>query len=222
MSDSHELWTLDELTDRVEQTLAEGYAGAPSGRVRDVPDRRTIRYYTTLGLIDRPAEMRGRTALYGRRHLLQIVAIKKLQAAGRPLAEVQQALAGRTDAELTRIAGQGASEESPGTRRSAARSERAFWRRPAADASTFDLAGEDRPDSAPAPVDEPAIAAPTAGPGWLQGLPLGMGVSLLLSPARPIDGDDALAIRSAAEPLLRLLMRSRLIEPVPDQEGEHR
>src|SRR5690348_15034744 len=73
------LLTLDELSARVALALADHYEGQASARVRDVPDVRTIRYYTTLGLIDRPAALRGRTALYGRRHLLQLVAIKRLQ-----------------------------------------------------------------------------------------------------------------------------------------------
>src|ERR1700722_789699 len=90
-------WTIDALGEAVTAALADGYDGPPNGRVRDVPDRRTIRYYTTLGLLDRPAEMKGRTALYGRRHLLQLVAIKQLQARGRSLAEVQQALLGQPD-----------------------------------------------------------------------------------------------------------------------------
>src|SRR5271167_4929724 len=107
------LWTIEELGTQVALALSDNYAGQSNGSVRDVPDRRTIRYYTTLGLIDRPAEMRGRTAIYHRRHLLQIVAIKKLQARGRRLAEVQQALTGRTDRELARIAGLDHSE-SPG------------------------------------------------------------------------------------------------------------
>ena len=81
-----------------------GYDGVSSGRVRDVPDLRTIRYYTTLGLLDRPAEMRGRTALYGRRHLLQLVAIKRLQARGLSLAEVQERVVGLSDAALRRLA----------------------------------------------------------------------------------------------------------------------
>ena len=54
------LWTIDELGERVAGALGgPGYEGVPSGRVRDVPDLRTIRYYTTLGLLDRPAAMRG-------------------------------------------------------------------------------------------------------------------------------------------------------------------
>src|SRR5437762_7891129 len=107
-------WTIDELTAAVGAALAEGYGGPPNGRVRDAPDRRTIRYYTTLGLIDRPAEMRGRMALYGRRHMLQLVAIKQLQARGRSLAEVQGALAGQTDKALAQVAGLAGSGPEPG------------------------------------------------------------------------------------------------------------
>lgn len=104
MDDAHAPWTLAELTDRVAAALAVGYHGQRSGRVRDVPDRRAIRWYTTLGLVDRPAAMRGRTALYGRRHLLQLVAIKRLQAEGRSLADIQVELAAASDEHLERIA----------------------------------------------------------------------------------------------------------------------
>ena len=99
------LWTIDELGERVAEALrGPGYDGVPSGRVRDVPDLRTIRYYTTLGLLDRPAAMRGRTALYGPRHLLQLVAIKRLQARGLSLAAVQERVVGLSDAALRRLA----------------------------------------------------------------------------------------------------------------------
>src|ERR671936_2294470 len=100
MDQDHALWTLGDLTDRVAAALAVGYRGQRSGRVRDVPDQRAIRWYTTLGLVDRPAAMRGRTALYGRRHLLQLVAIKRLQAQGNTLAELQRRLVGLTDRAL--------------------------------------------------------------------------------------------------------------------------
>src|SRR4051812_44798919 len=83
------MWTLDELVERVREALAAEYPGAPNGRVRDVPDRRAVRWYTTIGLVDRPLGMRGRTALYGPRHLRQLVAIKRWQAEGRSLAQIQ-------------------------------------------------------------------------------------------------------------------------------------
>ncbi|HET7518208.1 MAG TPA: MerR family transcriptional regulator, partial [Actinomycetes bacterium] len=97
-------WTLDELAEQVDAALAVDYAGPPSGRVRAVPDRRAIRWYTTIGLIDRPVAHHGRTALYGPRHLLQLVAVKRLQAKGLPLAAIQQELASATDSQLARVA----------------------------------------------------------------------------------------------------------------------
>lgn len=103
--DMDERWRIDELARVVEMALDTGdYPGQESGRVRSVPDARTIRYYTTLGLLDKPAEMRGRTAYYGRRHVLELVAIKRMQSQGRPLVEVQQALAGADDRSLNRHA----------------------------------------------------------------------------------------------------------------------
>lgn len=97
-------WTIDELAELVGEALAVDYAGQSNGRVRDVPDRRTIRWYTTIGLLDRPAAMRGRTALYTRRHLMQLVAVKRLQADGRSIAQVQEALLGADDRTLTDLA----------------------------------------------------------------------------------------------------------------------
>ena len=97
-------WNLDELAERVDAALAVDYRGQPSGRVRAVPDRRAIRWYATIGLIDRPVAYRGRTALYGPRHLLQLVAVKRLQAKGLPLVAIQQELAGATDTQLARVA----------------------------------------------------------------------------------------------------------------------
>lgn len=99
-------WTIGELALAVQQALATtAYPGQTSARVREIPDRRTIRYYTTIGLLDKPAEMRGRTAYYGRRHLLQLVAIKRLQAQGKSLVEIQAELTGATDSALLKCSG---------------------------------------------------------------------------------------------------------------------
>jgi DNA-binding transcriptional MerR regulator len=101
-----ERWTIQQLQGVVRQVLAAAeYGGQQSGRVRDVPDLRTIRYYTTLGLLDKPAEMRGRRALYCGRHALQLAAIKRLQARGSSLIELQQAIAGADDKQLRRWVG---------------------------------------------------------------------------------------------------------------------
>jgi DNA-binding transcriptional MerR regulator len=101
---SDELYTLEQLSERVADLLAEDYNGQRSGRVRELPNGRTIRWYTTIGLVDRPLATRGRVALYGQRHALQLAAIKKLQADGLALAEVQERLLGASDEELARLA----------------------------------------------------------------------------------------------------------------------
>jgi len=99
-------WRLDELVQRSRYLLAllpSGEGG--SRRVRWQPDARLVRYYTTLGLLDRPVELRGRTAYYHDRHLLQLLAIKTLQALGLSLQTVQTKLAGMPDAELAQQIG---------------------------------------------------------------------------------------------------------------------
>lgn len=100
------VWRLDELVRRSQQLLALLPVGAgESRRVRWQPDARLVRYYTTLGLLDRPAEMRGRTAYYRDRHLLQLLAIKALQARGLSLQAVQAQLASQPDAALATLIG---------------------------------------------------------------------------------------------------------------------
>ncbi|WP_141580187.1 MerR family transcriptional regulator [Actinomadura sp. WMMA1423] len=97
-------WTIAELADRAAAALAADGSAQASGRVRDLPNERLIRWYTTIGLVDPPLGRRGRTALYGPRHLLQLVAVKRRQAAGRSIAEIQVELAAATDTALARIA----------------------------------------------------------------------------------------------------------------------
>jgi DNA-binding transcriptional MerR regulator len=93
--------SLDDVVAAVERVLQD--AGVddrkPDGRVSAVPDARTVRYYTTLGLVDRPRIV-DREARYGQRHVLQLAAIKRMQAEGARLADVQRSLYGRSDAEL--------------------------------------------------------------------------------------------------------------------------
>jgi DNA-binding transcriptional MerR regulator len=101
---SDELWTLEQLSDRVADLLADDYEGPRNGRVRELPNGRTIRWYTTIGLVDRPTATKGRVALYGWRHAFQLAAIKQLQAAGMSLAEIQERLLGASDGDLAGIA----------------------------------------------------------------------------------------------------------------------
>jgi DNA-binding transcriptional MerR regulator len=97
-----ETWTIGELAERATDVLRA--RPQLNGRVRDVPNERLIRWYTTIGLLDPPLARRGRIAIYGRRHLMQLVAVKRRQAAGRSIAEIQTELTGATDASLAAIA----------------------------------------------------------------------------------------------------------------------
>jgi len=204
------LWTIDELSGRVAEALKAGYAGVPSGRVRDVPDLRTIRYYTTLGLLDRPAAMQGRTALYGPRHLLQLVAIKRLQARGLSLAAVQEQVIGLPNAALRKIAALPAPEQkcAPEPDRSPARGN-AFWHLPAKT--------EPRPgrfaalDAVPCALGSEA-AGPAAFGSELQTIPLGDGLVLSLATRRGIDAEDLRSIRMAAASLIEVLRLRGLID----------
>ncbi len=214
MKNGNPEWTIDELSAAAASALAEGYEGPPNGRVRDVPDRRTIRYYTTLGLIDRPAEMRGRTAIYGRRHLLQLVAIKKLQARGQTLLEVQRVLAGITDKGLALVAGLDARTTEAEAATAPDRAARDFWRQepathsgqgPASAVEAEDRRNGDRPTD---PIRSRTF----------HGVQLVEGAMLLLSSSRPIDERDSEAIRASAAPLIDTLIRLRLINPC--EEGE--
>jgi DNA-binding transcriptional MerR regulator len=214
MTLSHEpLWTLDELSAHVASALAVDYSGQASGRVREVPDIRTIRYYTTLGLIDRPAQMRGRTALYGRRHLLQLVAIKRLQAKGLSLTEVQSRVVGQTDSALRRLSQLPAGFPQPETEEAADR----HPREPRAEDRRGDRfwaaapAGESATPQAEEPKDNRGRNV-----SFLVGVALDAGVTLLLEGGRSLDENDVEALRSAAAPMLKILRNRRLL----DAEGQ--
>src|SRR5262245_17055321 len=86
--------------------------------------------------------MRGRTALYARRHLEQLVAIKRLQAEGLSLAEIQARLAGIAPKELRALARVPEAFDVPvsALRGEIAAARRAFW--------------SDVPDATPSPVVE--------------------------------------------------------------------
>ncbi|MEU8663734.1 MerR family transcriptional regulator [Actinoplanes philippinensis] len=211
---------MEQLVERVSAALAAEYPGAPNGRVREVPDRRSIRWYTTIGLVDRPLGTRGRTVLYGPRHLLQLVAIKRRQAAGRTLAEIQEELGGASEetlAAVARVPDRVLVSDEPLPSAPASRSP--FWKAApaAADPLSFDAyastaADTDEPDPEPAGgVTRRELAAtlealdarrPPMLP-LITGVPLGDGVILLLPRhTSHLDRDD---IAAAARPLLDLL-----------------
>src|SRR5512143_1582132 len=69
-------------------------------KVTEIPTERTIRYYVSAGLVDRPLRYEGTRALYGFRHFLQALSIKALQARYFPLRKVRSVISDRTSLEL--------------------------------------------------------------------------------------------------------------------------
>jgi hypothetical protein len=146
------LWTLPELVAEVATRIA-ALPAPKNGQVRAVPDERTVRYYGTLGLLDRPSAMRGRTALYGKRHVAQVVAIKRLQTMGRSLSEIQQVWSTLDDATLTRMSG----VELPAAVKPQVRAE--FWKREPRRTEPVAGAGAGVPEPGVAPFDAPDAGA---------------------------------------------------------------
>lgn len=95
-------WSLEELAEKSQGYLTDE---GDSRRVQWKPNGRQIRYYSTLGLLDKPDTENGRVVWYGPRHLVQLLAIKRLQLDGLKLSEIQRSLAGATLEELRRLAG---------------------------------------------------------------------------------------------------------------------
>ncbi|HJT35266.1 MAG TPA: MerR family transcriptional regulator [Pirellulales bacterium] len=201
-------WKITELADVVRQVLAGvGNVEQPSARVCDVPDLRTIRYYTTLGIVDRPVEMRGRTAFYAWRHVWQLLAIKQLQAGGSSLVEVQQRLAGADDRMLKRLAGvpgRLALDAAAGTPRITAARQPA---RPAR--ATFWADSPATADAAAPLAGETSVLRPALH------IELGQGITLVLEDVEPgdVNRDKLAAIERAARGLTK--PRRHLASPAP-------
>lgn len=218
-------WTLPALCRLVERAL--GDVTMESGRVRPVPDVRTIRYYTGAGLLDRPAELRGRTAHYNVRHLLQLVAIKRLQAQGLSLAEVQARLLGLDDTELRVLARLPAELDLSTAEAEAGTPDAAAGLSPDSAAELAAPRGARRPDAAtedeeafwerePAPLAAaaPGAAAPRgatpsiaagAARDALHGADLGGGATLLWRGGRALTAEERAELEERMAPVLRWL-----------------
>lgn len=182
-------WTLDELRTMAEEILDLEGVVSENGRIRSIPDERTLRYYTTIGLLSRPTEFRGRTALYSRHHLAQIVTIKRLQASGASLSDIQIRLTGITPTELEQLAGLPVQLPSPGL----------------LPKSGYKLHEEPIPtvDTKKIPVD----ASSHMG-AWLR---LGPGVALMLPAPFSGNSESLMDLLRSATPLLDELRRQGLI-----------
>jgi DNA-binding transcriptional MerR regulator len=98
-----ELLTLPEFA-AVAANAVQASGAVPDNRqAKPIPAERMVRYYTARGLLPRPGT-RGRALVYGRTHLLRLVAIKRLQGRGLSLDEIAERLHAISPAELESLA----------------------------------------------------------------------------------------------------------------------
>ena len=190
-----ETWTLADLVAEATNRL-EALPAPKNGQVRAVPDDRTIRYYAAIGLLDRPAAMRGRTALYGPRHLAQIVAIKRMQSAGHSLSDIQQLWSQLDNETLTRISGVALPT---GGKRSGRKD---FWKQ--------------TPEPTPTPLPPRAVRADHAAAEMRVEVAPGVSIAIALPTERTvsISPADVRAVRAAAASLVTELANRGLITQV--------
>ncbi|MEV5569641.1 MerR family transcriptional regulator [Spirillospora sp. NPDC052269] len=238
-----ETWTISELAEHAAAALAADGVPQANGRVRDLPNERLIRWYTSIGLLDPPLGRRGRTALYGPRHLLQLLAVKRRQALGRSIAEIQVELAGAPDSLLRGIA---APETDSGALPQAGAESVAGG--PTATGAggqhhtvtdgRFDTVAGGPGDSVEIDIArprdsfwtvqpstrfhrEPTLGAPPVDePALVQGVRLAPGVTVIVE-TRHLSGDDLAAIAESAAPLLDTLRRRGLLEQAGRDGSPH-
>ena len=91
---------LVELASALCATLPKPSDGRISGQI----DVRLVRYYQSAGLLESPLRYEGRSAVYGRQHVVDLVCVRALQARGLGLGQIQAAMAAMPGAERAEAA----------------------------------------------------------------------------------------------------------------------
>ncbi len=94
-----------ELADAAARVLAEGGPLQERGTVSELPDERTVRYYLAEGLLAPAEEKQGTASVFSYLHLLQLLAVKHLQAQHLPIRKIRELVEGRSERELERLLG---------------------------------------------------------------------------------------------------------------------
>ena len=100
--------TVEQLAEAVNEWCGQHGVAPASGQTGERMTERNVRYYRALGLVDAPVA--GGGIGYGEKHLLQLIAIRLLQAQGLPLNRIRDLLLGRTLDELKEIEKRGLAE----------------------------------------------------------------------------------------------------------------
>jgi DNA-binding transcriptional MerR regulator len=99
---------LPEFAAVCERVMSELDLEQVRGTVTSVPDERTIRYYLAEGLIQSSEERQGTASVFGYLNVLQLVAVKKLQAEHLPIRKIRELVDGKNEQELETLLGVGA------------------------------------------------------------------------------------------------------------------
>ena len=203
-------WTLEELILRAATALRS----SPGARE---PDVRAVRWYASIGLVDRPVGGRGRGARYGPRHLCQLVAVRRLQAEGWSLADIQGRLAGADDEALRSCAAlpEAFAEAPTPAGLPSERVDATFWKggRPIVLGAEPRHGAPSASSSAAAPNRSPRpVVEPVPAPSEVGAIRLAEGVVLVL-PRQP-SAVELSALAESAAPLVAALVRLGLsVEP---------
>ncbi|HEU4389536.1 MAG TPA: MerR family transcriptional regulator, partial [Blastocatellia bacterium] len=92
-----------ELADEAARLVAQLVPRQERGSVTELPDERMVRYYTSGGLISPPEGKQGTAAVYGYLHLLQLLAIKRLQADHLPIKKIKELVEDKSERELEQL-----------------------------------------------------------------------------------------------------------------------
>jgi DNA-binding transcriptional MerR regulator len=94
-----------DLASQAARILAEGGPVQERATVSEVPDERTIRYYLTEGLLSPAEDRQGTASVFGYKHLLQLLVVKKLQSEHLPIRKIRELVEGRSERQLERLLG---------------------------------------------------------------------------------------------------------------------
>lgn len=101
-------YSIQQLADEVNRWCEQHRIVPLNNQAGEAITVRNIRYYQSMGLVDRPLDSSGRG--FGEKHRLQLQAIRLLQARGLPLGKMQSLLYGRDEKDLREIERRGLAE----------------------------------------------------------------------------------------------------------------
>lgn len=206
-----------ELASEAAKILAESGLAQERGTVSEVPDERTIRYYLAENLVSPAEEKQGTASVFGYKHLLQLLVVKKLQSEHLPIRKIRELVEGRELRELERLLGL----DSAGTNKNEALSylEKLLTRpRPqsppaSAPARIANLASSPQPSPMrkAMPASSPAPSQSSSGGAW-ERIEIEPGLELhVRSDYRP--PDDSRRLKQLTHYIMRLIESSGLKKP---------